>query len=57
VAVILGRAQFFTENMLYPVLVSLEDRSAIPGTLRLWAIVYAANLGSGSAGCSAGLGP
>lgn len=43
-AVILGRAQLFTENTLYPVVASLEDRRAIPGTARLWGIVFATNL-------------
>jgi formate-nitrite transporter family protein len=43
-AVILGRAQFFTENTLYPVLLSLQDRTAVRGTLRLWVIVFATNI-------------
>jgi formate/nitrite transporter FocA (FNT family) len=43
-AVILGRAQFFTENTLYPVILSFQDRSALAGTARLWAIVYGANV-------------
>lgn len=44
IAVILGRAQLFTENTLYPVVSSFEDRRAIPGTARLWAIVFTANM-------------
>ena len=42
-AVILGRAQFFTENTLYPVVLVLRDRRHLRATGRLWAIVYAAN--------------
>jgi formate-nitrite transporter family protein len=44
IAVILGRAQLFTENTLYPVLLSLGDRRFAGATARLWAIVIAANL-------------
>ena len=44
IAVILGRAQLFTENTLYPVVTSFEERRAIPPTARLWAIVFAANI-------------
>lgn len=44
IAVIIGRAQLFTENTLYPVVVSLHDRRAIAPTLRLWAVVLAGNV-------------
>ncbi len=44
IAVILGRAQLFTENTLYPVVLSFNRPSALPETARLWAIVYATNL-------------
>lgn len=44
VAVILGRAQFFTENTLYPVVVALQNPSVVPRTIRLWAIVLGGNL-------------
>lgn len=44
VAVILGRSQLFTENTLYPVVLSFNRPSAIPDTARLWVIVYVANL-------------
>lgn len=44
IAVILGRAQLFTENTLYPVALSLTDRRHIGPTARLWAIVIAGNL-------------
>ncbi|WP_372792179.1 formate/nitrite transporter family protein [Paraconexibacter sp.] len=44
IAVILGRAQLFTENTLYPVVLSLEDRSKLRPTAKLWAIVLTANL-------------
>ena len=44
-AVILGRAQLFTENTLYPVVLVLEDwRRYLLRMLRLWGIVLAANL-------------
>ncbi len=43
VAVILGRGSFFTENTLYPVVLTLRESSALRGTARLWAIVYATN--------------
>jgi formate/nitrite transporter FocA (FNT family) len=42
--VILGRAQLFTENTLYPVVLVLEDRRHLLPTARLWAVVLAANL-------------
>src|SRR4029079_18271708 len=45
IAVIIGRAQLFTENTLYPVVVVLGDRRYIDDTLRLWATVFAANIG------------
>jgi formate/nitrite transporter FocA (FNT family) len=44
VAVILGRAQFFTENTLYPVMLSMRKTRYLRPTARLWAIVYASNL-------------
>jgi formate/nitrite transporter FocA (FNT family) len=47
VAVILGRAQLFTENTLYPVVPCLEERRHIPKTARLWAIVVAGNSSGG----------
>jgi len=43
-AVILGRAQLFTENTLYPVAVSIDDHRRTGATARLWAIVFAANI-------------
>jgi len=44
IAVIVGRAQLFTENTLYPVVLVLTDRRHLRNTLRLWAVVFAANL-------------
>ena len=44
IAVILGRAQLFTENTLYPVALVLTERRHYLATLRLWAIVLACNL-------------
>lgn len=45
-AVIIGRAQLFTENTLYPVIVCLEERrlARVAATARVWAVVLAANL-------------
>jgi len=44
VAVIIGRAQLFTENTLYPVVLVLDQRRHLPSTLRLWAVVFASNI-------------
>jgi formate/nitrite transporter FocA (FNT family) len=42
--VILGRSQLFTENTLYPVALMLAEKRHVLSTLRLWAIVYPANI-------------
>ena len=44
IAVIMGRAQFFTENTLYPVMVSMRRPEYFGISSRLWVIVYATNL-------------
>lgn len=48
IAVIIGRAQLFTENTLYPVLLILDERNKrkhyTVETLRLWSVVFAANV-------------
>jgi len=44
IAVIIGRAQLFTENTLYPVVLVLTDQKYTIRTLRLWAIVLASNV-------------
>jgi formate/nitrite transporter FocA (FNT family) len=44
IAVVIGRAQLFTENSLYPVVVVLQDRRQLGSMARLWAIVLAANV-------------
>jgi formate/nitrite transporter FocA (FNT family) len=44
VAVIVGRAQLFTENTLYPVTLVFDERRHLVATLRLWVIVLSANL-------------
>lgn len=44
VVVIVGRQQLFTENTLYPVALALTERRRWPNTLRLWAVVFAANV-------------
>ena len=43
-AVILGRAQLFTENTLYPVALILSERRHTTDTGRLWAIVFVSNV-------------
>jgi len=44
VAVVIGRAQLFTENTLYPVVLVLDERKHVLNTLRLWGTVFAANV-------------
>lgn len=44
IAVIIGRAQLFTENTLYPVALILSERKHVLATARLWAIVFAFNV-------------
>ena len=44
IAVIVGRAQLFTENTLYPVALMLAERRHFKTTLRLWSIVLPSNL-------------
>lgn len=44
IAVILGRAQLFTENTLYPVALALAEKGHVLHTLWLWAIVLPSNL-------------
>jgi len=48
IAVIVGRAQLFTENTLYPVVLILDDRRnlrrSVLDLLRLWGVVFLANV-------------
>ncbi len=44
IAVIIGRAQLFTENTLYPVVLVLKERRHFGDTLRLWGVVFSANV-------------
>lgn len=44
IAVILGRAQLFTENTLYPVVLVLDERRHLLSTLRLWGVVFGSNV-------------
>jgi formate-nitrite transporter family protein len=44
IVVIIGRAQLFTENTLYPVVLVLDERKHVMDTLRLWAIVFTSNV-------------
>lgn len=49
IAVIIGRAQLFTENTLYPVILILDEPRHLMATARLWAVVYVANITGASA--------
>ena len=44
IAVIIGRAQLFTENTLYPVVLVLDEHKHIGNTLRLWGVVFVSNV-------------
>ena len=44
IAVIIGRAQLFTENTLYPVIIVLDERGKVKNMLRLWATVFFSNV-------------
>lgn len=44
IAVIIGRAQLFTENTLYPVALILDEHRHVGDTARLWAVVFASNI-------------
>jgi formate/nitrite transporter FocA (FNT family) len=44
IAVIIGRAQLFTENTSYPVVLVLDEHRFLLRTLRLWPVFFAANL-------------
>ncbi len=43
-AVIIGRAQLFTENTLFPVALILSERKHVVNTLRLWTVVFLSNV-------------
>jgi formate-nitrite transporter family protein len=43
-AAIVGRAQLFTENTLYPVTLVLDQRRHLGRTARLWAVVFVTNV-------------
>jgi formate/nitrite transporter FocA (FNT family) len=44
IVVIIGRAQLFTENTLYPVALVLAEKRELWNTLRLWSVVLPANV-------------
>ena len=44
IVVIVGRAQLFRENTLFPVVLILDERKHLLRTLRLWAAVFASNV-------------
>ena len=52
IAVIIGRAQLFTENTLYPVALILDEHRHVADTARLWAVVFVCNI-IGAAGFAA----
>jgi len=44
IVVIVGRAQLFTENTLYPVALVLSEKREFWNTMRLWAVVLPSNV-------------
>jgi formate/nitrite transporter FocA (FNT family) len=44
IAVIIGRAQLFTENTLYPVALILSEHRHVVDTARLWGVVFTCNV-------------
>ena len=42
--VILGKAQLYTENTVTPVTVALTDLRTVPNMLRMWTVVFVANI-------------
>ena len=44
IVVIIGRAQLFTENTLFPVVLVLDEHKHVLATLRLWALVFVSNV-------------
>lgn len=44
IVVILGRAQLFTENTVFPVILVLDRGKHVFNMLRLWAVVFASNV-------------
>ena len=44
IVVVIGRAQLFTENTLFPVVLVLDERKHFLNTLRLWAAVFISNV-------------
>lgn len=44
IAVIIGRAQLFTENTLYPVIIVLDEHRRVLSMMRLWATVFWSNV-------------
>ncbi len=44
IGVIIGRAQLFTENTVYPVLLAMRERSRLGSVARLWTVVLVGNV-------------
>ena len=44
IVVVIGRAQLFTENTLFPVVLVLDEHKHVLNTLRLWVAVFVSNV-------------
>jgi formate/nitrite transporter FocA (FNT family) len=44
IVVIIGRAQLFTENTLYPVVLALDEHKRVLSMFRLWVVVFVSNI-------------
>src|SRR5947209_11477123 len=44
IVVIIGRAQLFTENTLFPIVLVLDERKHVLATLKLWGVVFVSNV-------------
>lgn len=44
IAIVIGRAQLFTENTLFPIALILSERKHVGNTLRLWTVVFISNI-------------
>jgi formate/nitrite transporter FocA (FNT family) len=44
IVVIIGRAQLFTENTLFPIVLVLDERKHVLATLKLWVTVFVSNV-------------
>jgi formate-nitrite transporter family protein len=44
IVVIIGRAQLFTENTLFPIVLVLDEHDHVLATLKLWGVVFVSNV-------------